>query len=230
MEGELLIAAGQALSVEALVDEMVRYIDSGGFVMPPLVVGTLILWFGIGWRWMTLQRGGDLPLETWVRKALRGDDVSRDGLLGRAVHKGISLADSDVEHLRPYLEDAFDGIRDEMSQFSTIVTAIVAVAPLTGLLGTVTGMIETFASLGDMALFSQSGGIAGGISAALISTQMGLAVAIPGMMVGRMLDRRQDRLKAELQELQELLCANRYTIEMAQMSSDEDGAVDYEEA
>ncbi|MDZ7829411.1 MAG: MotA/TolQ/ExbB proton channel family protein [Halofilum sp. (in: g-proteobacteria)] len=42
-------------------------------------------------------------------------------------------------------------------------------------------MIETFESLGDMSLFSQSGGIAGGISQALFTTQLGLAVAIPGM-------------------------------------------------
>jgi biopolymer transport protein ExbB len=230
MEGELLIAAGKALSIDALIDEMARYIDSGGFVMPPLVVGTLIMWFGIGWRWMTLQRGGDLPLETWVRKVVRGEEAPDAGLLGRAVHKGVFLAQSDVEKLRPYLGDAYDGIRNEMREFSTIVTAIVAVAPLTGLLGTVTGMIETFASLGDMALFSQSGGIAGGISAALISTQMGLAVAIPGMMVGRMLDRRQDRLEAELQELEELLCANRYNIKLAQTSSDDDVAADQEEA
>ena len=61
------------------------------------------------------------------------------------------------------------------------------VAPLAGLLGTVAGMIETFDSLGSMSLFSQSGGVAGGISQALISTQMGLAVAIPGLLAGRIL-------------------------------------------
>jgi biopolymer transport protein ExbB len=73
------------------------------------------------------------------------------------------------------------------------------------LLGTVSGMIETFDSLGDMSLYSQSGGIAGGISQALFSTQMGLCVAVPGVIVGRLLDRRQhqfedelDRLKAQL--------------------------------
>ena len=50
-------------------------------------------------------------------------------------------------------------------------------------------MIETFSALGDMALFTQSGGIAGGISQALLTTQMGLVVAIPGLLVGRILGR-----------------------------------------
>ena len=80
------------------------------------------------------------------------------------------------------------------------------VAPLLGLLGTVTGMIETFDSLGTMTLYSQSGGIAGGISQALISTQMGLAVAIPGLVVGRILDRRQRQIEQELEQIKDLFC------------------------
>ena len=76
-------------------------------------------------------------------------------------------------------------------------------APLAGLLGTVTGMMETFDSLATMALFTQSGGVAGGISQALISTQMGLAVAIPGVIAGRLIDRKQSNLTTELEELKQ---------------------------
>ncbi|MCZ7581975.1 MAG: MotA/TolQ/ExbB proton channel family protein [Deltaproteobacteria bacterium] len=89
--------------------------------------------------------------------------------------------------------------------------SIVAAAPLAGLLGTVSGMIETFQSLGDMSLFSQSGGIAGGISQALITTQMGLAVAVPGMIAGRLLDRRQRFMEFELAQVKDLLCAGQTT-------------------
>lgn len=86
----------------------------------------------------------------------------------------------------------------ELTRFRVLIRAIVMVAPLAGLLGTVDGMIETFDALGDMALFTQSGGIAGGVSQALVSTQMGLAVAIPGLVIGRLLDRRQARIETEL--------------------------------
>ena len=60
-------------------------------------------------------------------------------------------------------------------------------------------------ALADMALFSQSGGIAGGISQALITTQMGLAIAIPGLIAGRILERKQALLLEELDELKALV-------------------------
>jgi biopolymer transport protein ExbB len=79
----------------------------------------------------------------------------------------------------------------------------------------VTGMIETFDSLAEMSLFSQSGGIAGGISQALISTQMGLAVAIPGLVVGRIVRRRQLALEDELTKVKDGLCIEARAMEAA---------------
>ena len=76
--------------------------------------------------------------------------------------------------------------------------SIVVVAPLLGLLGTVIGMIETFDSLQDQAMYTQGGGIAAGISQALITTQLGLMVAIPGLLVGRQLDRKQEILEENI--------------------------------
>ena len=70
--------------------------------------------------------------------------------------------------------------------------SIVVISPLLGLLGTVIGMIETFESLGSQSLYTQTGGIAAGISQALITTQMGLLVAIPGLFIGRFLDKKME--------------------------------------
>jgi biopolymer transport protein ExbB len=92
-----------------------------------------------------------------------------------------------------------------LSRYKGLVNLVVVVAPLLGLLGTVSGMIETFDSLAEMSLFSQSGGIAGGISQALITTQMGLAVAIPGLIAGKLLERRQTALIIEMEETIEKL-------------------------
>ncbi|MFB6261086.1 MAG: MotA/TolQ/ExbB proton channel family protein, partial [Thiohalorhabdaceae bacterium] len=75
-----------------------------------------------------------------------------------------------------------------------------------GILGTVTGMIETFDSLQEMKLFTQSGGIAGGISQALFTTQMGLVVAIPGLIVHGLLRRRQRAIQMELARIKDLIC------------------------
>jgi len=80
------------------------------------------------------------------------------------------------------------------------IQSIIIVSPLLGLLGTVIGMIETFSSLQDQAMHSQGGGIAAGISQALITTQMGLLVAIPGLIVGRQLDKMGDEIENTLPE------------------------------
>jgi biopolymer transport protein ExbB len=73
------------------------------------------------------------------------------------------------------------------------------VAPLLGLLGTVTGMINTFQVItthgtGDPRL------MAGGISEAMVTTQVGLAVAIPVMIVAAFLGRRARNLSQDMEE------------------------------
>ena len=101
---------------------------------------------------------------------------------------------------------AFADLDDELARGAVTVKALVVCAPLLGLLGTVTGMMETFSSLGDMALFSRSGGIAGGVAEALLTTELGLAVAIPGLVVGKLLQHRADRLALELDQVKDRLC------------------------
>lgn len=192
-----------------IIEQMVGYMEAGGFVMPPLVAATVLLWFGLGWRLITIQRGSTSTLRELVQAYADGERDSSRGIVDEAARRGVELARLPVDDLRAFLDDAFGDLDNEMDRFSAVVSAIVAVAPLTGLLGTVTGMIETFDSLASMSLFSQSGGIAGGISVALISTQMGLAVAIPGLVVGRVLDRKQNRLGAELEELKDILSHKR---------------------
>jgi biopolymer transport protein ExbB len=67
-------------------------------------------------------------------------------------------------------------------------------------------MIETFDSLASASLFSQTGGIAGGISQALFTTQLGLVVAVPGLIIGRLLDRRGNTMEFELEQIKDILC------------------------
>jgi biopolymer transport protein ExbB len=187
--------------------EFVAYVEAGGWVMPPLVAATLVLWFSIGYRFAALKRGTVRDVRNLVRRYDKGKEPSSNGVLVRALQVGIDLRDSGKDQLRPYLDDAFFAEEREIRKFSRLIITIVAAAPLLGLLGTVIGMIETFDSLGDMSLFSQSGGIAGGISQALITTQMGLAVAIPGLIVNGVLTRRQKNIELELAQLKDILCA-----------------------
>jgi biopolymer transport protein ExbB len=192
----------------SMVQQVVEYIEAGGWVMPPLLVATLLLWFAIGYRFASLKRGSSRGVRNLLSRYERGKKGNNDGVMIRAMLKGIELRDSvPTEHLRAELDDAFYAEERELGKFNVLITTIVITAPLLGLLGTVIGMIETFDSLGNMSLFSQSGGIAGGISQALITTQMGLAVAIPGLVVNGALQRKQRDIELELAQMKDILCA-----------------------
>jgi biopolymer transport protein ExbB len=195
------------MNLGSFIEGLVDYFSKVGFIMPPLVVATCVLWYAIGYRTLTLRRGSPRSVRVLVERYAAGSTRKPLGIVDGAVVVGVSLVRRGSHDLRRLLDDHFGKYEREIKAGRTLITSIVAVAPLAGLLGTVTGMIETFDSLADMALFSQSGGIAGGISQALFTTQMGLAVAVPGVVIGKLLDRRQARIEDELVKLKNLLCS-----------------------
>lgn len=188
--------------------ELLELIEKGGFVMPPLVVAVLVLWYVIGYRYALLRRGNPRSVRRLVTRYIEGYERAPMGVIDNAVVEGLSVAKLYKQNLRSHLDSAFYPYNTHIKRYSRLIMIIVMVAPLTGLLGTVVGMIETFDSLMDANLFTQGGGgIAGGISQALFTTQMGLLVAIPGLLMGRALDRRQNIMERELDQLKDILCS-----------------------
>lgn len=183
-----------------------KYVELGGYVMPPLILAAMLLWYGIGYRIALLWRGGeDNPRKVIDR--FRADPArAAKGPVERAAAVGVRITQQNGPHLERNLEVAFSEIRADLDQYRVLTKAVVAVAPLLGLLGTVSGMIETFASLGDMTLFSQSGGIAGGISQALLTTQFGLSIAIPGLVMRNFLELRQQVIESRLDQTLAIFC------------------------
>ena len=192
--------------IEPLLEELLTTFAKGGFVSPPLIGATLALWYALGYRWLALRRGRTEPLRELVSLAWQDQLGEARGIIDRAVAIGVQRAREGHKHLQHQLDEVFAPLELELTHYATLIKVTVALAPLAGLLGTVIGMIETFDSLASMALYSRSGGIAGGVAQALFTTQLGLAVAIPGLILGRLLAARQRRLNTELDELRELLC------------------------
>lgn len=181
------------------------FMESGGFVMWPLLGATVLLWFGIGYRALMLRRGSSLPVRDLIAAYERRPDREPGGFVDGAVAKAVDLRRRNRGNIRRILDDELFTYVANMSRYRTLVRTIVVVAPLAGLLGTVNGMIEMFQSLGTQTFYSQSGGVANGISRALITTQFGLVVAIPGMIVGRLLDRREHRMSEDIEQAKEQL-------------------------
>ena len=181
------------------------YMDAGGFVMVPLVLVTVVLWFALGARWALLRRGSKKNVRVLLKKYADGRAKAPDGIVDEAIVRGLALKAQEKPFLRRYLDDAFGDYEVGLKRYATTIGTLVAIAPLLGLLGTVAGMIETFESLGDMTMFSQSGGIASGIATALFTTQMGLVVAVPGVIAKSLLDRRQQQIQHDLAQIKDIL-------------------------
>jgi len=181
--------------------------DSGGFVMPPLLACTMMLWYGLGYRYWTLKEKHGMGVRDMLIFYQKNPESNTKGILDDAVKQGLKLKKHGLKHLRSHLDSDFSDYEKEMRKYAVLIKIIVMISPLLGLLGTVSGMIETFDSLASMALFTQSGGIAGGISQALFTTQMGLAVAIPGVLIQSVLNKRQINLETNLAQVKDLLCS-----------------------
>jgi biopolymer transport protein ExbB len=96
-------------------------------------------------------------------------------------------------------------LRDDFRQHRVTLGAMIAAAPLLGLLGTVSGMVKTFESLSSKTGQKSMEGLAGGISEVLVATESGLAVAIPAMLLVYFAHRQMTSRLHELNQQEELL-------------------------
>jgi biopolymer transport protein ExbB len=118
--------------------------------------------------------------------------------MGRVLASTVNGLKVDPKNIEDVISESVLNEQPALDRFRSAISVIAAVAPLLGLLGTVTGMIATFDVItqfgtGDPQLLS------GGISEALLTTQMGLAVAIPTLLIGNLLASWADRITSNLE-------------------------------
>ena len=177
-------------------------IHSGGVVMGPLIFLSLVMWLLIIERAFFFRRLYRRNMTTRVALSF----IRQDQMPDPAQYKGaVSLLVTEFmgsrtgnRQLDRYLLDATVArINRRLPRFLALIGVLAAMAPLLGLLGTVTGMITTFDVL---AIFGTGNAkaMAGGISQSLITTQTGLIVAIPGLYMKGFLDRRADFLSQRI--------------------------------
>ena len=97
------------------------------------------------------------------------------------------------------LQQAVDAEVERAERFLPVLDTVVTLAPLLGLLGTVTGIMATFQSLGNDSLAVSK--VTGGIGEALIATACGLIVAIISLLPLNYFNRRKDKLQSRLDHI-----------------------------
>ena len=164
---------GQILSLLIQAPGLAERINQGGLVGYFIIfIGLLGLALSL-WRLLVLRQDGQA-----INQQLTTDIVSQDNALGRILSVHNEHDAMDTESLELKIDEAILKEVPKLEKYHSIIKVFAAIAPLLGLLGTVVGMIVTFQALtlfgtGDPKL------MAGGISQALVTTMLGLIVAIP---------------------------------------------------
>lgn len=194
---------GQLLAILTQAPNLRERVDQGG------IIGYLIISLGVFGVLLALLRFVVLSLESRrIRAQLVEIDKPLDNnALGRILLAYQTVADQDIETVEFRMGESVLREVPRINRQLPLLKIIAAVAPLMGLLGTVTGMIITFQAItlfgaGDPRL------MAGGISQALITTVLGLSVAIPVLLLHNIVQSRAKSLTEILQHEAVAVIAN----------------------
>ncbi len=184
----------------ALLTVLGQVPDVGERIMQGRLIGYIIIAIALLGVAVVLERAWHLAaVGRCMRRQLGSDIPDTANPLGRVLavyHQNRSI---DTETLELKLDEAILKDTPALQRGLVTIRVLAVIAPMLGLLGTVTGLIETFQSItlfgtGDPRL------MAGGISQALVTTVLGLGAAIPLILMHSALNTRSKRLLAVLEE------------------------------
>lgn len=184
-------------------------IEDGGTIAWVIVMLGLLALLMVILRSLFLQRASSSTDKVLRETSTELEQGKRDqalltcqqygGATGRVMAATIRNLGRNREHVEDIVSEAILHENAHLNRFGAVIMVIAAVAPLLGLLGTVTGMITTFDIItefgtGDPKLLS------GGISIALITTEIGLIVAIPALIFGNLLSGWAENIKDSMEK------------------------------
>ncbi len=190
---------GNAHKIEATKQTLWEHISKGGPVMIPILgmAGAALLVVLYKWIALTLMpKPSEKKIKALLNAVSRGDESKArqrvrqiKGPIGKMLADGVKHIREPRELIEEVMYETVLSTKLRLQRLLPFVAIAAASAPLLGLLGTVTGIINTFKLItvfgsGDAKMLS------GGISEALITTEFGLIVAIPSLLLHAFLSRK----------------------------------------
>jgi biopolymer transport protein ExbB len=203
------LTGGRALALGEIGKPLLAKLREGGVVMIPLfftALGAIVLTL---WKTVSLWRvrGRDAAAVDAVADALAAGDPrrARERLatvaapLSSVLEGGVDHPKASREDLEEIMHERMLALLPQLDRHLGTLAVLGGIAPLLGLLGTVTGMIHTFELVtvfgsGNERVLSQ------GISEALVTTMAGLSIAVPVLLVHAFLARRVRVIIGELEQ------------------------------
>lgn len=175
----------------SLIDSAIRIWASGGWLMFPLLVLTFFIYATALDLYVRVQR------HFLVRSKVY--DLDSDEIAQRMEHELsalrclLDIQATDVKQVRRHFKAVRSEYLPPIDRRIRFLAIIITTGPLVGLLGTVTGMLSTFAGMVEQ-VGTQFDSVVTGISEALITTQTGLVISIPALVLLSLIIQRRNRL------------------------------------
>ena len=168
---------------EATIQDLILIMNRGGIVMVPLLIlSVLSVSLILERSWFWIFQGGissETRLEELNAMFRKGDNnitkfVQKDSsVYGNVAKNLLQNGTSDAVAM-----GAVESQRPRIDRFMVALSTIITAAPLLGILGTVVGIIQSFQLLGEQSALTDPSDVAGGIAAALLTTALGLTIAL----------------------------------------------------
>lgn len=182
---------------------MFELVKSGGWLMLPIILCSIVSISIIAERFWTLRRERVLPkhLVATAWNAVKNDHMThadiealgKESSLGAILSVGLHNRSESRERIKECIEERGREVVHDMERFLNTLGTIASISPLLGLLGTVIGMISVFAAITKHGVGNPAA-LAGGISEAMITTAAGLTVAIISLIFYRYFRRKVDSI------------------------------------
>ncbi|MEA2039941.1 MAG: MotA/TolQ/ExbB proton channel family protein [Thermodesulfobacteriota bacterium] len=189
---------------------MLDFLAKGGVLVTPILfcsVLALAIFLERLIRFTQIRRRGVGPAEEIARHIRNGEDHQAYELartsnspMGRILAQALEVKNQDRETLETVMSHASNNEVRSLSRYLQALATIGNIAPVLGLLGTVTGMIKAFMVIQQMGGKVNAAVLAGGIWEAMLTTALGLAVALPTMVAHSYLVSRVDIYESRLQD------------------------------
>ncbi|MDA8404929.1 MAG: MotA/TolQ/ExbB proton channel family protein [Desulfobacteraceae bacterium] len=189
---------------------MLEFFVKGGVVMWPILMCSILalaIFLERLIRFSRMRTRGAGLAEKVIRLLRTGDigaaeekAVNSNSSMGRVLAQAIRFKDRDRETLETVIMHATEAEIRNMSSYLQALATIGNLAPLLGLLGTVTGMIKAFMVIQQMGGKVNAAVLAGGIWEAMLTTAFGLIVALPIVLAHSYLLARVDKYETRLND------------------------------
>jgi biopolymer transport protein ExbB len=187
--------------------DIFRLIERGGFVMWPLLIVSVVslaISFERSWFWLRLHSSREKVRMRKLIRALRNGDRSRaeecleepGGVYDQLARRMLEEGPDDAIAM-----ETIEDLRGTTERFSAVLSTIVTASPMLGILGTVTGIIQSFELLGGARTIVDPRDVSGGIAEALITTAGGLIIALATLLPYMIFKTQSDRALGRFEAL-----------------------------